>query len=570
MSANYFSYQIVLYNSISRVIDQSIIEYHENILKILYPQETTWNRIGAGSQTAINSYDFVHYPEKLKDVLLTSLKNVENISCVLIDFSHDLNLMIRDPILIEIFNAIVVLYDKGFRHFVIVLPALPCIQSASIEVLRQYLINAVSKSEITLLDIKGQKWCNKEQTDEIIQENEFYKLAQKQYESPQKRLLRKCVQRLGHFQNNNGNPPRSCRFFSYMFVDNCEKEFYELFKNWWEHNGNNLKGIIFDCKNNSFLREAVSTVASQNDNILCESIEDVKKSQELLNKYKSLGTSVLVVDYFQSTDFLSKYLAFLEVNNIPVSNEIVCGVNKSGNIRTQWMQKFITGLISRPPHSNYDECIQCSLGLPHSSEIKETTHKIRTFDMLYMMSEVKWKMADEDEKEVPSKRVRHRNLPDFSLILNKYGDFIAYKFLFLLSKINHTIDLLVLHPDEGDSSQIVNLLHGQNDRKFTIQAIPRENAINKHIDGESWGNILSAQKVNQASWALELNSVRASGVIILDIFFSGGNTSRALCELAEYLNIPIFGVLVFMDLNPDIEFPLPTIKKYSLFDWIIP
>lgn len=574
--SNYWSSEVLLGTSLGRRMKAERVTYHDKALRIAF-SASVWNRTGSDMQLSLTQQDYIHEPEQLRVALLAAVGGTP-VDVVVVDFSGNTTSPVREPVLIQLADAMRNLCASRVCHtFLLLFSVTPSADCASSDVVRRFAEREETK-DLSVICLGGDGRALRINEAGVMDDTPlgvaFAPLFRECNTRPDKMLERKCIERLGHFVYSTENPDRSsCRWFSYWLMEDCVEDLTELFEQWWMHCGLEIGGVIYDCPNNPCLRDAACTIAMRRGAVY-ERFQSVIEDDVIIEKFKQKGPSVLVLDYVQNGTRLRKLVASLRGRGIALANKVVCGVNKvnveSG--RTELHGFSVHGFISRPPHSEVVGCVQCSLGIPHDSDEHETMFRIRSFDMFHMIREAGW--APEPKKEVPRNATAYEIQPNFSGILDKHCRWLAYKMFRLMNTISLPDDLVLIHPEEGDSSRLATCIRqlSRGRRTMPVLPVPRVDGIDDVLEGKrEWKTILSDEANAGRSWAIDLQRTRAGGALIVDIYYGSGATSNALVRLCEHLDWPVCAVIVFIDFAPAVDDGRRGIPpRYSLYDWQAP
>lgn len=546
-------------------IESKQIQFHKDATGVLFPTSGSPVRLGIENTLNIDHYEYVHNPGCLNNQLLESIRNYNPELC-LIDFTSNLFVSVRDPLLLAIGNAVLDSLKNGLcNKFLILLPNLPGPKSPAVKLFEgiqkemyqdEYTVLMVAPDHCQLFNLS---------TYEVPKIGSKYTdLMDHLYGSPAAKLERKCIQRLGHFQTYYPDKAVSkCRIYSYYFED-CDKEFYSLFTEWWQQFGNDSNVIMYDLKNNSSLKNAMLAFCDKNS-IICERIVDVLEDEAIVRTISQAGKSVLVLDVVESGSTLKYYIDRLNTKGIRIHKNILTAINKGGTERTNVGEYIVQGLLSKRSDS-VDECGQCKLYLPITPDSHEIYPKLRALDIFHMIKNAGWE--EEPKEEVPDNiGLGYRIVPKFSNIIRDFGDWIAYKLNFLLKSQNCPDDWFVIHPEEAYSGAMSDKLQLQFDNKLTVIKIPRNLIREVQRMENAWEKISHSGQF----WAEQLDSIGSAGGLILDIYNASGSTCRSLYSLMSYFNKNPFAYICLIDFDPQGIYSWPNgLRKLSLYDWYNP
>ncbi len=570
------SFQIQIGAVIGLPVTEKQITFHNLLSEIILGNKYN---LAASLSIPVSYFEVWNNPIVLKTQIIKNLNNIKNtthpvgdpINLVIFDLCSSPHFPLRDSLLLEILNGIIESIEAGIcSDFTILLPKMTGEKGVfrfSLNNLKtrfpknNYTVRLISNDG----DLISYKFPYLYSEDTIPNYPEIREAA---HDDVHSRIEKKCVKRLGHFTRNNrfdGN--HSCRHFSY-FLYNCNSEMAFLFRNWWETISCTAKVILYDLKNNDQMREVVLAHAEKL-HLKAERIVDVINDTSLALEIKKLCPVVLVLDAIESGTTLQRYIHELEELNINSLENVFVTVDKYMGNLSESKLKF-QGLIKRPNEPPEKHCEQCRLELPKTNESVEPHMRIRTYDMHYMINKAGWE--SEPLVEVPgSHSLQFKNIPNFSKMLEHFGDWIGFKFFSTILSQGVDDAWFVIHPAEGDSSILAQKLFDFSGNQLSIISVPREKIKVSQENGNSWQNVLG-DSTNEP-WVTQLNSMRGKkgNAVILDIFNGSDNTCKALIKLVRDYNLQPFVYCCLIDFNPDKEKQaIDEVKKIALYEWYRP
>ncbi len=540
------------------------VAFHKNLAHLFSNGVEIFNRIGLDYTSPINHYDYIHKPNIIEIFLDAAVKG--SLEFLIVDFTENLFVEVREPLIFSLLQGFEKLHKSHkCSVFYILVPRIPGNSCLSITQLNN-LSQQYSESGFSVVLIANDGRIADFPVGTLSIENfqEIYKEElEKLYGSPETRLERKCVKRLGHFFPSRVTTPYlNCRHFSYFFHD-CTEELYKLLRVWWNSKEPNSKHIIYDLKNNRYFKDAVISFSDSLE-IMAESIDQILEHDHLISEYATDENCILVLDVVESGHALRKHIRSLGEKGVRIHNDILVAINKCGVKDTKLDNYNVHGFIKRPPEET-DNCLQCAIGLSHTTESRDACDQIRTFDMLYMSNEVGWEPEPIDE--VPKNRGQIPALPNFLKMIEEYGDWLSYKMHLLISRFTANENWFIIHPDEAQSNAIGNRLQVPLDERRIVIKVPRDLIDNADGSTEYWKNVIEENR--SFPWVAQLNSVREATALILDIFNVSGRTAQMLSTLIDYYDISVFGYLCLVDFNKNctIYGENGQVNKYSLYSW---
>jgi len=556
-----------------RAIPPAQQRFHEEVAKLLFPQDKSIDREGLHHSSAIDHKTYVHNPRAIGKMVRDSLEQGRKegsgaAELCLIDFTSNPFVDVRDPLLVALADAVVSSCRDGLcPRYIVLLPELPGAESASCRQFRtieeeakgsDYLVIFISNSgDASVI-------CSGGYTLPPIQEP--YKVAfTSLYGNPDARLARKCVRRLGHFRRHRpGGDGNACSHYSYHLYD-CEGELYELFEQWWQRYGQGTQTILLDLANNPYMRNAVRAFGEERS-LTVRRIADVLGSPDVCREVVTRGRCTLVVDAVETGSTLTRFVQSLGESGIETSSDVLAVVNRSGGKLSRTGDHMVRSFLARPADPSPEPCMQCKLGLPFTSDAYEPTLRIRAFDMYLMAEDVGWE--PEPEEEIPDDvGSQYRMLPAFSTLLQRYGDWIAYKIHVHLKATHCPEDWFVVHPDEADSTSISDRLQPPLDYKLSVVRVPRSSIKEAQEEGNLWQR--TAEAMRGEHWVQQLESIAGSDAagLVLDIFNGSGRTRLSLEALLRYYDIVPFAYVCLADFDPaEVNVAPVEMPRYSLYE----
>ena len=571
----YISIDVAIGMSEARALDARRLALHEAAMALLFPAETERRRLGQARSSPIDYRTNLYNTARIGAILLEAVRSAKSVAApdaVLLDFS--VNPTIRDPLLLALTGAISEVCKNALcSTFVVLLPTWISRESAS-----WVQFNAIAKAlqtEKFLLIVvansgDGHAFTATEYKLPSSLREDYRRAVFENTESPQVRLEKRCVRRLGHFRDSPAMTAASkCRHYSYAMYD-CENELYYLLRDWWAQHASSARAIVFDLKNNVSFKNAVKAFGTRMG-VVTARVEDVLRNADVAREIKRAGQALLVVDVAQSGMTVQGHVAQLQHVGISVATQVLAAINKGGAKVTKADGIEIHGLVMRGHDQIAHPCVQCNLGLPFTDESHEEYRHLRTFDFLHMAEECGW----EPEPEAPvNVGQAYRMVPKFSRMIELYGDYIRYKLYLALRQWSFPDDWFVVHPDEPDSTALCESLQIAFDGRLTAVRIPRETAIIKaQAVGNSWEQVLP-ELSSETPWMQQLGSMAGQedrGALILDIFNGSGSTFRSLEALLYHFRIELEGYICLVDFDPEgINTGAIQVPRYSLYEMYNP
>jgi hypothetical protein len=557
----------------AKAIPSPRLEFHDKVVRMLFPGAKETKRLGMDYSSSIDHFNYVHNPGCINHIIQEAVSEILNsghrIEACIVDFTDNPFIAVREPLLLALFTSIMVLCRSATcKSFAVLLPELVGSESASAKYLEDFSQGLANQDyTVTVIANSGESVTQSSTGVALPKiQGEYAQAITQLYGTPSVRLERKCVRRLGHFSSYNPLEGKIvCRQYSYLLHD-CSDELEELFREWWSARSSEKHGILFDLKNNEPFRRAVQAIG-QSDSVFTARILDVLEEDYLADKAKGLDSCVLVLDAIETGATLAAYADELRLKGIRVCPDVVVAINKTGAKESKVREFNIHGLLARQRGPAVTPCVQCLLGLPHTAESHESLAHIRSFDMLQMAHESGYEL--EPIPEVPDGRLQYPLIPAFLKILSQFGDWIAYKIECVLRAANCPEDLCIIHPDESQSTAMVDKMEELLGHKYFIIKVPRELISEAQTNSNAWQPVLS--KHSETHLIRDLQLASKSSALILDIFRGSGGTCASLEALLGEFGIEPFAYFCFVDFDPrEGDSTSSGLHTYSLYQWYNP
>lgn len=241
---NVFAIDIKVGSVGARVIHPSRLEFHKEVTRMLFPGAETIERLGMEYSSSIDYFRYVHNPGCIKDIVQEAvngiLKSGQKIGLCITDFTDNPFIAVREPLLLALFNSIMMLCKStSCNSFAVLLPELPGSESASAKYLKDFSQELENEDYTVILIANSGESDVKSSMGFVLPDimNTYAQAIIRLYGVPSAKLERKCVRRLGHFVSYYPRENKTiCRQYSYLLYD-CGDELRELFENWWHDYG---------------------------------------------------------------------------------------------------------------------------------------------------------------------------------------------------------------------------------------------------------------------------------------------------------------------------------------------
>jgi hypothetical protein len=557
-----------------RVVSPEQIAFHDTVARLLAKTDDIV-RCGATNCLTISHQEAVHETTVLAERLLSALTGNgggPRTDLAILDFSGNPFFIIREPLLLILATGIADACASGIcRNFAILLPKLPGSNGAFCRKLSHFAeLVSLGDYEVRLVGAEGvsQIYARQGERSETLG-SPYVAALRTLHGDDQVRLERKCVRRLGHFPAHRTDIRKSkCRHFSYYLHD-CAGELTRFFRRWWDESGFGNNPILYDLRGNDLLREVVVAHGTRLD-LKVDGVIDVLENADLAKAVASTGTAVLVLDVVDSGMTLRRYVQELSTRGVQVCSSVLTGVNKRStkDSRFENPQLLLHGLLARPTELVAPVCPQCSIGLPFTSDAGEELVRLRSYDVLFMISQTGW--TSEPINEIPyDASHRYAVVPNFSAILDEFGDWIAFKLYNALRDRGLPDDWFVIHPEEGDSSALSRKLYDCVTEELPIVRVPRERIKQAQQVGDDWTTVV-AESGGEA-WIEQLKNMHPASALVIDIFNGSGMTSRTIFSLLRHFGLMPICYACVVDFSPTRESPVPAdVPALALYEWDSP
>jgi hypothetical protein len=544
------------------------VRFHDKVVRIIYGEKREWVRLGLSHTSPFDYEQIASNTAYISDLVDSARyealeKKDGKFDVLLIDFSNNEFDLLREPILMQLADVFDrICSTKICKSFLLLLPELPAPETASIQHFSQmrtlpkrYRLAVISNDGNNIL-IPKKGWNISSLAVR------YQKQAKSLEEDASHSFENKIVRRLGHFKREKHIG--GCRSYSYA-TDNCVDELVELIKIWWSNQRIKPKAIVYDSRNNPSLAQAIKAF-SASKKLFFQRVDDVVSLPEIATATSTLSPCLLILDVIETGSTLLSHANRLKGVGVNVSKDVLAAISKGANKQTKIREFNITSFASKPGEPETAECVQCRLGLPHTSDDEESFLKLRSFDMWEMARSVGW----EPETDVPDNIGEgYQVVPRFTEMLKKYGDWIAYKMQGLYTSFPHPDNVFVIHPDEDGANALSDKLRLRFKNKLTVIRVPRE-AIRLHqAAGGSW-KTAREQWEGDETWLRQLESLGDASAIITDIFNASGSTFRSILELLAFFDQSVFCYFPFVDRDCVENLEKYNILRYSLYDWYGP
>jgi len=573
----FLSFDIRIGSATRKPLKETRLKFHENVVNAFYPNERI-ERVGISETSPITYEEHESSPNVIYDIIhskITAYKQInKRIDLCLVDLTSNDHYLLREQLLDPLYRSCQKSAEENRCDHYLILARNVLGNKSSAELIRKRIPEIKSGDySITLVfdngdyEITSSRKHRKNPTF-----NAKYIAARQEMEGDiDQRLENKCICKLGHFHTRYLDSRIRCRHFSYFMHEDSEKDFKDVFDKWWHNNKRTEKNILFDLKNNMAFRDAIAA--------FCESIRDPEnkvkafrlesilqpENKRYLDEVRKGGDCLLILDVIETGKTLKEYVNLLKDQHINISKDVVVAINKTGSLESKLSEYNIHGFVKQKQSQSVEgKCVQCELGLPEDSDDSESFLRIRTFDMLYMAD----KAGYDKETDVPPRGVAYRAIPRFHVILETFGDWIAYKLLLLLHSQMLPDQYFIIYPDQIQSRAMVDKMKRLGPSGYKFDVIPVNDKLLKEASkhNDDWAAVFDMHLVDPLR--MQLESIKGKKqAIILDIFWGSGGTYRRLEKLLELFGMTPYAYICLVDFMPN----SPTeANKLSLYQWFNP
>ncbi len=556
---------------------------YSEILKHTLDSSVDWKRLGPGSPITFSHRQ--HHREqseffrKIIEEFNTSIENSNKVTVLIIDILSNTSLF-REPVMVDIYRALDKLATKNnsISYFVLLCPELPSNKSTS----SQYLYNSVVKKHnisVFLVSLAGEIiFCHPSPSDEIFSKMSeapsVLSIIQDLIGTIEERAMRACIKRLGHFKTSKKS---GCRHFTYQFITG-EEELIKIFSDRVHQLDFIPEVIVFESKKSEIFRHVVRTYA-ETHRLHCLRFDDVLRDNATQKQIES-NKILFAVDAVQSGKTVQTYLDRMDEFLISRPTKVIAGITRNVSITNSFGDTTIHGLVQMEPETTTDQCPQCVLGLPHTPEEYEEALPIRAYDLLYMSNDAGWEEEPEDQR--PPSEKWYPYIPSFNKILEKYGDWLAYRsYRYITTTLNLRTEFTIVRPEQADVAQLSEKLRQISQGDISEISVPQKVIEQiKKTENYNWSPIIDNARRAQINnkidseylWFFDLECLlksRDQAVIIIDIFSASDTTANCMKALLKQMGATTSAYFCLINFAPHSS-AFDTNTNSSLYDWYHP
>ena len=554
--------------------DQVVFHY---AVAQLFTTDPRVERLGATNWLTVTHHEAVHDTAVLRQRLIAALTTQQQLDptiadLFILDFSGNPFFVLREPLLYMLAVSVADACAAELAcKFAILLPKLPWANGAfrrKLEHLAKVVPTAQYEITIIVADGSAVKYSRAGESAQGLGKK-YRPALTALYGDDSSRLERKCVRRLGHFPAHRTDIRKDkCRHYSYYLHD-CGPELTRLFRNWWIDNRLSHGPILYDLRGNDLLREVV-IAHGERHGVKVERIVDVLDDPQLASEVCAGPAPVLVLDVVDTGLTLRRHVHELTLRGINVSAHVLVGVNKGGARDSQFQDPNVSvhGLLARSQEVIPWSCPQCALRLPYTSDVGEELIRLRSYDVMFMITRAGW--TTEPASEVPDNIGKpYEVVPNFATMLEEFGDWIAFKLYNAVRDRGLPEDWFVIHPEEGDSSALSQKLYDCVPDELPIVRVPRDYIKQAQSNGGDWSALVG--DASREDWIDQLRSLGRASALILDIFNASGATAAALIKAVRHFQIMPISYACVVDFAPNSTILTENVSpKISLYEWDAP
>jgi hypothetical protein len=387
------------------------------------------------------------------------------------------------------------------------------------------------------------------------------------------RLLR----RLGHFEveRPEGFEPVCARYF--YDLSYAEAEVADLLEHRIKHayKAAELKDstlVLFGARS-----PWMSTVGSFLEARLgCGYVELSRDARGRRPKGLSSKCNILLFDMISTGDVRDQAVAAFAKWGLPVGKEAFTALTTDPSVLDEHDVVTIGALAKVSQRTVVSaECPQCAAHIPHDRfQLEEHFVAISAYDMWSMMLDVPWA----PETYGADKPDLYDYIPNFGVLFERYGPWIAYKYRKLLDHLGHAGDVVMVHPDEDRAGQLIRSLQTSFGQRLVAVGIPRPvlDAVRdkEKSPEEIFDEVTAAQDADDEleDWQRQLLQLRgqhgAAHVLGIDEFNASGRSARALVDILHAFGIEVAAYLPFLDRQPGAK--VGNVPAHALYKIVSP
>lgn len=519
---------------------------------------------------AVESNTLNTNPPKIYELLFSVARELflkAEIIIIDLDIYHKADL--RGTALLHIASAIRSSFEysknegSNLKKIIILMPEFPSLESPFFKLLKPFM----SSDELFVISDNGN--CIPSNVDLSDFDQGQYKFNLSIIRgSPIKLLSRKIIRQHGHFKHMRDGKHVEC-VRTYFNGELCNYEIRLLLEDYLlnKYNDNQIPDLIYHCTISNWLQGPLLRIASEM-NIMCyqftELIQDFSKPASWEGR-----TPTLIVPLIHSGDTITAVIKELRSKLGVESLNILSILSTSGPKEEFGIKKIQQDVdvdyflkILQPRYiKGVDSCPMCELGVPFTRESVESEFMLSSYNF--------WEMTEDsgltDEIDVPLNRKTFGKVPNFPVMLDKNGAWIAKKIGESIldiwdGKLN---DLVVICPDQTGSqllTEYLRIISGVN-----VIRIPTD-VIDNFRENGNFETLKQNFETQQPEWYMELKSAPASEVVIMDEFNVSGGTRSLLKKLLSYFRKDLICYFSLADFNINISknFYEPCL---SLYEW---
>lgn len=389
-----------------------------------------------------------------------------------------------------------------------------------------------------------------------------------------KRLGRKMIRRLGHFQRPLGDSHECMRFF--YDGEECTREIALLIA----HHALAMQPlprlVLFDCTVSTWLAKAVRDACIELHAIPLD-VRDVLENPS--NFANELGEPALLVmplvdtgstvetlyARWREAGIAASFPPLLSVLSTARYTDAVGGVRQINcGERDLAVSYFLTvdrGLeVIRP-------CRMCELGIPVSDFEIEKYEMLTAFDFWNMVDETGWK----DEDGVPSIRKSVGHVPSFANMFAQNGAWLAKK---ALTRIRASLGIAVsaeaivlVASDEPGARALAENIALLHEAAMMILIPPADVDRCRHDDADI-ESLLRGWQTAQPGWHAQLcDSQPLVPIVFVEEFTVTGATCRAVVDIVRSHRRAVKGHTLICDFNPSRGLRSADVPRLPLYEF---
>jgi hypothetical protein len=485
-------------------------------------------------------------------------------SVMLIDLAVNPYHLFRDIFLFHVMDTAQRWLASRSRQIVIILlpgPGLPPPASMFWSALRDPVTTRNSERLLVIAN-DGTMWPDR--TARQVTSSEYVRQRNKSTKPLTEQLELRVISKPGHYSLGTPEDPHCARYF--FETEQAEHEIGELVIDWVENTlrpalppGERLT-LVSQAKQSESFHDAIAGAATSlgcSFMKLDDAFLEIDNPGEMAFPAWGPGWVAPVFHAVNSGATFRAVVGRLRSLGAKVTTEALTVMVTGGELSVDAdgvRLRALCGPYSRGRVSQ-DNCVQCSLNLPHTPAKREEQIGIRAFDMWEICFESGW---GKEQFGAPPKQ-RYPHLPDLGQVFSRHGNWIAYKVYYLLKTLGADGELAFVCPAEANVEELVlHLGILLQNHQVTIRVPPPV------IRGRNWAREVSQRE--DEDWHRQLRHLKRQHfptAVIIDEIAGSKTTAEGLVRLLRSFDLEPFAYIPIIDFSPDR--PLRGVPTYPLY-----